>query len=381
MKYGILSYQTFNIGDEIQSIAAKRFLPKIDYYFDRDNIDNTKITKPTKLILNGWYIDHPENWPPSSSYLHPLLISIYIEQFLNKKIKESFLSEQSLSFLRKNGPVGARDLSTLEFLRKNDIDAYFSGCLTLTIKKDPRIKRQDFILAVGLPPKIIDNIKKKTKRQILTFDSLHNKNLSTEERFAIAKYYLFLYQSAHAVVTTRLHCMLPCLALNTPVIALTEKEPHRYNGLIQLANHCSIHDFIEHSYDLESPPPNPSSYLELRENLIKKTTSFTQYDSKTSFLDNTTLNSFLQNPNLLSALAKSVSYSGATQIKNIDLLNKINNVIHEYETDIEAQKNTIAKLRQSQEELLKNLRLSENPGIKTSLKNLRQATINKIRQH
>ena len=30
-KYGLFCYDTVNIGDEIQSLAAKRFLPKIDY--------------------------------------------------------------------------------------------------------------------------------------------------------------------------------------------------------------------------------------------------------------------------------------------------------------------------------------------------------------
>ncbi len=37
--YGILKYSSQNIGDEIQSVAAMRFLPKIDYYCHRERLD------------------------------------------------------------------------------------------------------------------------------------------------------------------------------------------------------------------------------------------------------------------------------------------------------------------------------------------------------
>ena len=37
MKYGLLYYKdTVNIGDDIQTYAARRFLPHIDYYIDRE---------------------------------------------------------------------------------------------------------------------------------------------------------------------------------------------------------------------------------------------------------------------------------------------------------------------------------------------------------
>ena len=36
VKYALYKYSTENIGDEIQSIAARRFLPQVDYYIDRD---------------------------------------------------------------------------------------------------------------------------------------------------------------------------------------------------------------------------------------------------------------------------------------------------------------------------------------------------------
>ena len=38
-KYGVLKYSSVNIGDDIQSIAAMRYLPRIDEYIHRDRVD------------------------------------------------------------------------------------------------------------------------------------------------------------------------------------------------------------------------------------------------------------------------------------------------------------------------------------------------------
>lgn len=366
MKYGLLSYETYNIGDDIQSIAATRFLPAVDTLFDRDNINKTTLKNPTKLIMNGWYTHGPKNWPPESEKLRPLLISMYIEQYLDKEIPKSFLNKKSVFFLNKWGPVGARDYATLDFLKQNGIDAYFSGCLTLTLQKIPNISRQDFILTIGVPQEIIKKIKRKTSREIIDFDTLIDNKFSADERFAIAKYYLYLYQSAHMVITTRLHCMLPCLALETPVISLSKKEPYRYSGLIDLTNHYSFNEFLDSKIDYENPNSNPKQYLPIRKNLITKAASFTGFDSSNSFLGQESLPHFLTNPTLLSAIAKAFSKSGNATIENIALKNKVEVTATEYEK-------TIQTINAEKEELKAKLKIAQNPDVRTSLRSLRQA--------
>src|SRR5580658_2651462 len=72
-RYALLSYRTDNLGDEIQSIAAEQFLPWIDLRIDRDRLDRRPDGTPDgiKIILNGWYINAPQCWPPGS-FLSPL---------------------------------------------------------------------------------------------------------------------------------------------------------------------------------------------------------------------------------------------------------------------------------------------------------------------
>ena len=39
MKYGLIVYKdTENIGDDVQSYVATKYLPRIDYIIDRDNV-------------------------------------------------------------------------------------------------------------------------------------------------------------------------------------------------------------------------------------------------------------------------------------------------------------------------------------------------------
>jgi hypothetical protein len=74
--FGLLSYEnTGNLGDEIQSLASRQFLPRVDYYVQREQLNrfHTPGQSPTRLIMNGWYCHKPENWPPSPDLL-PLKI-------------------------------------------------------------------------------------------------------------------------------------------------------------------------------------------------------------------------------------------------------------------------------------------------------------------
>lgn len=304
VKYGLLRYETENIGDEIQSLAACRFLPTVDYYFDRDNIDATKVRagEKVKLIMNGWYTHHPENWPPKNPAINPLLIAIHIEQdALDGRVKKAFLSNSSRDFLKKHGPVGARNLPTEDLLTREGVKNYFSGCLTLTLLPDKSIKKRDYILAVDISDKLFEALKERTSRKIIRLDAYRTRNLSAVQKMTLAKYWLSLYQSAHAVVTTRLHCMLPCLALGTPVLAISGNDLKRFAGLIELTNHTLEEEFLNetYSYDLDNPPKNPDDFRELAEKLVKKVRDFTEYDSQESFLDGESLEDFYASPEFI----------------------------------------------------------------------------------
>ena len=119
-----------NIGDYIQAVATRQFVDPVDEYIEQEEAyayypkDNRHI----RLVMNGWFQWRAENWPPSE-YIDPLLISMHISPLKTKEL----LNERGISFLRKNAPVGCRDLDTVRLLEAYGIPAYFSACMTLTL--------------------------------------------------------------------------------------------------------------------------------------------------------------------------------------------------------------------------------------------------------
>lgn len=121
-----------NIGDYVQAVATRQFIDHIDEYVEQEEADKyfPEDKRPIRLVMNGWFQWRAENWPPSE-YVKPLLISMHISPLK----AELLLTPKGIDFLKKNSPVGCRDLYTKDLLEKHGILAYFSACMTLTLGK------------------------------------------------------------------------------------------------------------------------------------------------------------------------------------------------------------------------------------------------------
>ncbi|HEL2310123.1 polysaccharide pyruvyl transferase family protein [Streptococcus suis] len=310
VKYALFSYSTENIGDEIQSIAASRFLPQIDYYINRDYMNDFKpdTDEQIKLIMNGWYSHRPQNFPLKNEQITPLLISM----FVTGRAKVPFSSEENVAFFKKYGPVGARSADTKEYMESLGVESYWSGCMTLTLQPEKYIKKQDFVLAIDLPEEACQKLEKESKLPVIRLSVYTNhKYMSDTRRMKLAKYYLYLYQSARLVVTTRLHATLPCLALGTSVlnIELPNFEPERFGSLRELSNHMTLDEFMSGTgdYDINNPKENPTEFLEARKNLEDRCQAFTGFKNKKGFLNGQPVAELLRDPELIQTFATGVA--------------------------------------------------------------------------
>jgi hypothetical protein len=284
MHFGLLSYHTSNLGDFIQSLAARKFLPKVDRYIDREALDEAGPIegKPVKLIMNGWFCHRPDKWPPSP-FIDPLLISLHItnnpEPGSEIRAREQFArSPQVLRYLQKYGPVGARDHDTLAWLRSFGIDTYYSGCLTLTLNR-PAVPKEPFIVLNEVPEAVAMKVQSATDIPIRHTNHEDNVTVGAEPRLERAAALIELYARASCVVSTRMHGALPCLAMGTPALLLeTAWDPYRFAGLRDLVHHCSVEDFLSGRmhYDVGNPPSNPVTYLPLRDELERRAMAFTR---------------------------------------------------------------------------------------------------------
>ena len=98
MKYGLLSYDEnkrfFNVGDNIQSLAAKQFLPQVDAYVNRERLAEYE-GEELQLIMNGWFTHNIHNWVPSDN-IDPIFVSFH----MNNTAAPFMLSEKGIAYLK-----------------------------------------------------------------------------------------------------------------------------------------------------------------------------------------------------------------------------------------------------------------------------------------
>jgi hypothetical protein len=289
-EFGLFCYSyTGNLGDEIQSIAARNFLPTVDVYVDREqlNMFSAASDSKIKMIFNGWFLHKSENWPPSAD-IDPLLISFHLTnspglQGIGLRASEILLAEPVNRYLKHFGPVGARDLITLALLQNAGIESYFSGCLTLTLRRPDIDCEDDLIVLNDVPEAVSRHIKTITSKRIITTHHGHQAypDQDRSQRYQEAERLLNTYAAASCVITTRLHCALPCLAFGTPVLLLeTAPDRERFAGLIEHVRHSSVEQFISSAYpfDVNEPLENAGTFLPIQAELRRRVDKFIQSD-------------------------------------------------------------------------------------------------------
>lgn len=282
MKYGLLTYEFkshFNVGDYVQSLAARQYLPRVDLLLNREKL-NAYRGEPVRLIMNGWFMFHPENWPPSPD-IEPLFVAFHI----NPKYADAMLTPEKIDYFQQYAPIGCRDEQTRATLEAREIPARRTGCLTLTLGRTYRWN------PAPDAPVLLADVLFKAPTFASCFKSLNafSKSLRTgrifrigrrgaflrellagidapaetlgcdypaeayptpESRFALAEQLLERLSRAKLVVTSRIHIALPCLAMGTPVLFVDGE-------LGKPAERARIEEFLPHFNRITVPPRGP----------------------------------------------------------------------------------------------------------------------------
>lgn len=290
MKFGLLYHKsTTNLGDDIQTYAIEQFLPHVDYMLDREHLDEFRSdhNEPVAAVMAAWWMYYKWNWPPATC-ICPQLISMHLNNYGVWKNSSPITNEwlktgPGREYLMANGPVGCRDTTSVEFLKKNGIDAYFSGCVTLTLPKQRRtLDRGKYVVIADLRENLKVKVKEWLKDSGLEIrevthrtDKESSLSKSWKKRSREAKKLLTLYQNARFVVTRRLHVTLPCLAMGVPVISIVnmnniDGNAARWAPYLDWTYYISEEDVKNGNihYNYNQPPENSTAYLDTRNSLI-----------------------------------------------------------------------------------------------------------------
>ena len=160
------------------------------------------VPEGTWVLCLGWYM-HALFTMRHGFPLHRNLRPIFVSFHCNKR---DLLTPAAVEYLRRYGPVGCRDWTTVHLLTSMDIPAFFSGCVTTTIDAvfpDVPAPAPDAPVAYVdalAPPGAVTYAHSSPK--------VRQRSFVANAKVALDR--LDTYRRDHSrVVTSRLHCHLP----------------------------------------------------------------------------------------------------------------------------------------------------------------------------
>lgn len=220
-----------NIGDVLQGMVAKRFLPEGSLVADREALTDLANQGKGFLIANGWYMHSFEKFPPPDN-IAPLYVSVHVA--FDKLLAPPHVREH----FKKHAPIGCRDIKTQKLFLRWGIPAYYSGCLTTTCQRRAPINHSgegEVLLVDNMHHPVPTAVKEKLEallgKQLVSIshdpaDTTGNLEEYNEVSQKHMNDLLKRYCEAALVVTTKIHCALPCLGMGANVMLIHPQPEH-----------------------------------------------------------------------------------------------------------------------------------------------------------
>lgn len=284
MKYGrILFSREFvsptacNIGDIAQTFAIDIIYQKMG--IPQEDIVNIPLEqlgtyKGEKVLLpiDGYFRYSRENPAfPTSDDIIPVFLGVYSTsgQYLKEK-----------AFWKKFEPIGCRDEASFHAMKKRGYDAYLTGCMTMLYPRREKMPEVPKVFVVDAYPTIEKYIPESLRPYLeyVTHD-LPVKPEDDPKQVALAcekiagDYYRRYYHEATLVITSRLHCASPCIAMGIPTIVVKDGYDERFGWLDKL-----IHLYTEDEFDQIDWNPEPVELEAHKANLFAFASSMIRQD-------------------------------------------------------------------------------------------------------
>ncbi len=252
-----------NLGDNMQIIA-------LDYIYDQMGIPKEDIVYIDKNELNnyrGEYVILPVSMP-LVDYVESGISGRFSEHiipvFLGLTMVVDTLSEKEVNYYRRFEPIGCRDERTLNTLRNHGIDSYLHGCITATLPKRQVSKQYNKVFIVDVSEDLIKHIPDKLRKDAVFLTHMHEE--TNDPKQLMQQYYERYKNEAKLVITSLLHCSVPCMAAGIPVVLAKTQVSYRFAWLEKLIRIYDAGEFNSIDWD-----PLPIEYESHKKRLLEIT--------------------------------------------------------------------------------------------------------------
>jgi len=256
-----------NLGDHIQIIA-------IDIIYRQMGLRDEDIVYIDKNDLGkycGEYVILPVTMPLvdyTEGGISGRFSDHIIPLFLGLTLVHDNLLPEEVAYYHRYEPIGCRDERTMLTLRKFGVQAYLHGCITATLPLRETIGRQfDKVFIVDVPDELLAHIPEELKKSAEYRTHLHE-DLQEDPKKMMQRYYDDYKNEAKLVITSLLHCSVPCMAAGIPVILAKSEISYRFAWLEKL---LPLYDLD--SFDKIDWYPQPVNYEPHKARLLDITIS------------------------------------------------------------------------------------------------------------
>lgn len=286
----ILNNSVKNIGSNMQ-IMAIDYLYKYMGVNDRDIIrieysklheyDGEACILPINYYIQTFFKYGEVNM--FSSSIKPVFIGV--------SFFSSVFSKTEIQFLKSCAPIGCRDEYTYRNMKKYGIDSYLAGCITATLPRRKQSGKYNKIFCVDIASPLIDIVKDNCAGEIESCTHYYENASGNIQYFAEGIYRKYL-EEAKLIITSRLHCAVPCIAAGIPVIMIIKKRLHTMTWLDRLVpiydeNDLSQIDWSPETIDYEIMKNKMLTTAKRRLLFLKKSNEYC--DDITQFFANNSL--------------------------------------------------------------------------------------------
>lgn len=231
---------TANLGDNMQSIATRALLSRLGVTrsdmldVDRDTLA-TYDGEPVALIMNGVFPAHCFPTPPQ---VRPIFIGLCINEKTLLLHREYFLRHQ---------PIGCRDQYTQVLFARHGVEAYVSGCLSMSLPHRGSQADAGKVLVIhgagagafparaiaAMPPACFAKLEFIFHRIPMFEAPLRPAQCTQIDSYArhLLDYYA---HNARLVLTSLHHAAAPCIGMGIPVVICREAMDARFTYLERL---------------------------------------------------------------------------------------------------------------------------------------------------
>lgn len=265
-------FAAINIGEYMQTLAVRNAYRRSGIAEDRIiTLDRDSLPsyagEPVVVVMNAVFDERSFPIP-----------DVVVPVFIGFQARDPVI-EANADYLRRHAPIGCRDIATVAFCRKHDIEAFLTGCLTLAMPDRPIGVEPDRVFLVHgegggrfpaealrhVPEALLRDVEFVSHTKIVQRLPLTAEDMAEAEAYAASL--LKLYRLSARLVITSLHSAVsPCIASNIPVVVCRVRNDQRFGYLSKLLPVHVRPDFKGIDWD-----PLPVDLARVRTRLLART--------------------------------------------------------------------------------------------------------------